>query len=147
MSDKTELIKARSEMMGILDEKFKDEPLWRAFRAIDRALAASDGSTDAPSMNGAQNESVAPGGSLPRRRLYSNLSYGDLGVEAVKRAGKPVPTSEIVSFIAQHRHREPEEIKINVQSSLSRDDRIESVRWTGGRGWWFKGREVPQQAS
>jgi hypothetical protein len=146
MTNKSELIKARMEMMGILDEKFKDEPLWRAFRAVDRALAAT-GEQHEPHqnrMNGTSSESTPTRGSTPRVRLYSKLSYGDLGVEAIERAGKPVSTTEIVSFIAQKRNREPDDIKINIQSALSRDKRIESVHWSGGRGWWLKGQEVPE---
>jgi hypothetical protein len=127
MSNKAELIQARKEVMGILDEKFKEVAEWRWFRAIDRALTALNGTT--------------PEAAIP---THGHQSYGDLAIAVIESAGKPVVTDEIVSFVANKRNRNPAGIKINVQSALSRDDRIASVHWSGGRGWWLKNREVPK---
>jgi hypothetical protein len=136
MNNRLDLIQARHEMMGVLDEKFKNVPEWRAFRAIDRVLMAMNGS----SAEGESTDIIHP----PRVRLTGFASYVDLGVDLIRRTGKPVPTTEIVSFVAQQKNRAPEDIKTNVQSALSRDNRIESIRWSGGRGWWLKGQEVPK---
>jgi hypothetical protein len=138
MSNKSELIQARDEIMAVLDAKLKAMPEWKAFRAMDRALMALEGP-------GTRNlaESTAPTG----RRARAKLSYGSLGVMAITEAGRPVPTSEIVAFIVAHRNiKDPDSIRVNIQSALSRDARIQSVNWSGGRGWWFADREVPKMS-
>jgi hypothetical protein len=137
MSNKAELIQARARMMAVLDTKFKDVPEWQAFRAMDAFITAMDAPTGV--TNGA--------GESPVLRTRKAPSYGDLGLEAVQQAGKPLSTREIVAFIATRRNRTPDSIKPNVQAALSRDDRLDSVTWSGGRGWWFKDREVPERAS
>ena len=135
MSNMAELIQARARMMAVLDTKFKDVPEWQAFRAMEAFISAID--RPASTTNGAgESEPIA-------RRARTKASYGDLGVEAIQRAGKPLPTMDIVVFIALQRNRTPDTIKPNVQAALSRDPRLQSVMWSGGRGWWYADREVP----
>jgi hypothetical protein len=129
----SDLIQARKDMMAVLDEKFKNDREWRIFRAIDRAL---NGATKAESSESAPHPIV---------KLDKFASYVDLAADLIQRAGKPVSTAEIVSFVARQKERQPDEIKVNIQSALSRADRLQSVRWSGGRGWWLKGREVPER--
>lgn len=40
MTDKNDLFQARNEMLGVLDEKLAKMPEWKAFRAMEKALAA-----------------------------------------------------------------------------------------------------------
>lgn len=140
MMSKATLLQARAKMMAALDTTFKGDldrevcraALWEGFRAIEEFLAG----VDAPAMtNGGADESA------PTRMRRG--SYADLGMEAIQQAGKPLSTKEIVALVATRRNRTPDDIKPNVQAALSRDNRLNSVTWSGGRGWWLKGREVP----
>jgi hypothetical protein len=136
MSNKADLLQARNEIMAVLDDKFRNVPEWKAFRAMDRALMAMDGHI---TLMGSDESP------LPTSRKRSKLSYVDLALEAIRRSGKPVPISEIVAFIGSQRDvRNPDSIRVNIQSALSRDPRVQSIVWSGGRGWWFADREAPE---
>jgi hypothetical protein len=135
-ADRADLIRGRNAMMVVLDAKLKDMPEWQALRAMDRILASMEGR---PAVNGS-GESVTP-----RRRMRVKASYVDLAVEAIKRSGKPIPVSDIVSFITTERGiKDADSVRVNIQSALSRDNRVESIHWSGGRGWWITGREAPE---
>lgn len=134
MTDKAELIQARNEMMALLDEKLKNVPEWRAFRIMDKAISAMD---RPPSVHvGLNGDAVA--------RWRARSSYGDLAVEFIEHERRPSSTTEVVAYVATKRNRNPDDIRINIQSALSRDERLESIAFSGTRAWWFKGREVPK---
>jgi len=133
MSSKSELWEARSDLMSALDEKLRNLPEWRAFRAIDRLAFAA----------------ISPAESKPgkkRGRKSAGRSYGDLGVAAIKSAAAPQPTNTIMEYVIARRGMgsDPKKAKTNVQSALSRDSRIESIPWHGGRAWWLVGLEPPK---
>jgi hypothetical protein len=154
MIDKESLIQARDDMLAVLDEKLKDLPEWRAFRIMDKAILAMNSDPSPP-----------PDGQVPRRPLSERVaatatngademsplaryrarqSYVDLALEFIQKLNHPASTTELVSHIAGVRGRDPGEIRVNIQSSLSKDERIKSVTWSRGRGWWFPNREVPK---
>jgi hypothetical protein len=141
MSDKNDLALARDEMLAVLDEKFANMPEWRAFRAMDKALTAMD--------EGSALKRKTSSPRVIRRRPSEGPTYVDLALEAVAAKGVPVPTTDLIRFIAPKRNldAESEKTRINIQSGLSRDKRIKSVPWAGGRAWWFADRKVPNTNS
>lgn len=57
----------------------------------------------------------------------------------------PLRTEQMLDYIGKHRELsgETKKIKINVQSSFSKDPRFQSITWEGGRAWWFSDKPVP----
>ena len=142
MNAKTELLQARDDMLAVLDDKLKQVPEWRAFRAIESALAVIGAITPG------SNRASAPT-RRPRKRRVRLGSYGDLALAAVKAANRPLPTDEVVTFIAAQRRlgADPRKARINIQSGLSRDERIRSIPWRGARAWWYSDRDPPEDES
>jgi hypothetical protein len=140
MTNKTDLIQARNDLLAALDDKLKEMPEWRALRAMDKAIAAID---DVPKFHAALNGSNESPRVVPHR-IRRVPSYSDLAVDFIGKQNHPITTKELVAHIAALRRRNADEISINIQSALSRDERVESVPWSSGRGWWFAGREVPK---
>ena len=141
MMDTTELSKARQEMLEILDERLAKMPEWRAFRAMDKALSVLTGTTTsaidpAPNCQPARRRGRTPG--VP--------TYADLALEAINGVAAPMPTNDIVKFVAAKRNLDlgDDRIRVNIQTGLSRDKRIDSVPWLGGRAWWHAGQAVPE---
>src|SRR5262249_11300059 len=110
------------------------------FRIMDKAIVAMN-SDPSPRIETVTNGAAEMS---PLARYRARPSYVDLALEFIQRLNRPASTTELVSHIAELRGRDPGDIRINIQSSLSKDDRIESINWSRGRGWWFKNREVPQ---
>lgn len=141
MTAKAELMKAHEAMSSVLDVKLKDLPEWQAFRAIDRALIALE-SEQTP------NHPVArPSLKAGIRPPLIPIPYVLLAIRALEAAGAPVPTPAMMEFIGKHRKldADAEKAKVNVTSSLSKDNRFVSVPWAGGRAWWWSDKPVPQQ--
>jgi hypothetical protein len=147
MTTEPNVLKARNKMLAALDHKLKNDPTWQAFRAIDDLFIAG--------LNGAasahtENESHA---NVSRRRAPRGRgtghgrSVGDMGVAAITAANRPVPTDEMVAYVAARRkvNPDPRTARINVQSAMSHEARIVSVKWRGGTAWWLKDREVPNE--
>jgi hypothetical protein len=148
MTAKTELMQAHEAMAAVLDAKFSTVPEWKAFRAIDRALMALE------TESGAQ---AAPA-ETPRPRMRVPLndisgqerpSYTGLTMMALKERGKPIPTPQLMEFIAARRALDPdaERAKVTVTSTLSKSPHIRSVPWEGGRAWWYADRPAPKSES
>jgi len=137
MSAKSEMMKAHEAMATVLDAKFANVPEWQAFRSIDRALLALE--TEQAPAQSAQNK--------PLLRILSTPSYTSLTAKALDDTGLPITTPKLVQFIGQHRKLgdDPEKAKINITSSLSKDDRFKSIPWEGGRAWWYADRPVPKK--
>ena len=124
-------------------------PEWRAFRAIDRALMAMSGEEE-PSKLAAKSHAKKTGAAveLPGGgtvRIYP--TYTKLTALALEDKGEPITTPELMRYIGNNRplHHDPEKAKINVTSSLSKDQRFRSVPWENGRAWWWSDREIPNQ--
>jgi hypothetical protein len=143
-----DVLRGYNAMVTVLDQKLNHMPEWQAFLLMHRMLMETLPVPWNKSPANGAGESLRNETSIRRRRLrvrpITRRSYGDLGVQAVQQAGKPVPTTEIVSFIASQRNADVATIKPNVQAALSRDPRLQSVAWAGIRGWWFADREVPK---
>jgi len=140
MSAKAELTVAREAMLAVLDAKLADMPEWRAFRAIDRGIAALDG--DVIKRAGATIPTLHP----VYIRARSTPSYGDIAVEALRAVEYPMTTPEIIDKIEQSRGQkfdDTEKAKVNVTSSLSRDERVRNIPWKGGKAWWLSDQDVP----
>ena len=140
MSDNSELEQARSEMLSVLDVKFASVPEWRAYRVIDRLLM-----TMGDAVPGTTNGSAHRVRRQGRGRRATGESYADLGLKAIREAGTPLRTEKLLEFIGTHRSLagDPKKIRINVQSSLSKDPRVVSIAWEGARAWWFADKPPP----
>jgi hypothetical protein len=144
MTDKDALFQARKDMLAVLDEKLANMPEWRAFRAMERALAAM---SEAPSPEPNRDRLPLNREGVRRRgRTPGVPTYVELALAAVEAKGIPLPTPDIIEYIVQRRTVAPdsEKARINIQSGLSRDKRIKNVSWRGGRAWWFADRKPPQ---
>lgn len=135
---KEEMMQAHEAMAKVFDAKWSNMPEWQAFRAIDRALLALDlASTPKPASP------ILP---LPKARINNGpVPYVTLAFNALTEAGKPVPTPKLMEYIGQHRELgDLDKAKVNVTSSLSKDERFKSVEWANGRAWWLVGRPIPK---
>jgi hypothetical protein len=153
MTDKTELTQARADMLAVLDEKLAAMPEWRAFRAMDRAIAALNGhdSQNDPFGHDSPFPRNSPAMKRERVRLVERVSrlppsYATLGLQALGDEGRPLTTDEMLAYIGGLRDLgpDPDKARINVQSSFSKDPRIQSIPWVRGRAWWFADREPPK---
>jgi hypothetical protein len=139
MTAKSEMIQAQEAMAAVLDAKFSNVPEWKAFRAINRALFALE-----------TEQVAAPKASVERRIISPTAtalpSYVSLTLRAIDEGGQPVTTPKLMEFIAKHRQLgDPEKAKISVTSSLSKDKRIKSIIWEGGRAWWEASKPIPKK--
>lgn len=130
---------ARAELADALDIKFANDPIWKAFRAMDRALESFDHAK--PRSASFKLDSGKTIGLIP--------TYTTLARQAIIEADRPITTPELMDYIGRHRKlaAPPEKAKINVTSSLSKDEKFESIPWEGGRAWWLKGRDLPSKAA
>jgi hypothetical protein len=146
------LYEARENMLAALDRKFKNMPEWQAFRAIDDAVFAMNSAvrsaewSDRPSAE-SNHEAKLKKPRRAKRPQVGGPSYGDLGVAAIEAAARPVPTGDMVTFIAARKNLnpDPKRARVNVQSALSHDERIKSIKWKGGTAWWHADRDPPKE--
>jgi hypothetical protein len=133
------MMQAHEAMAKVFDAKWSNMPEWQAFRAIDRALLALDLASAAPKLE-------QPILSAPKTRINNGPTpYVTLAFNALTEAGKPIPTPKLLEYIGKHRELgDLEKAKVNVTSSLSKDERFKSVEWANGRAWWLVGRPVPK---
>jgi hypothetical protein len=136
MDAKEQLLKSRADLAALLDAKLKNVPEWRAYRAVEAALNAfitGDDHDESPRR-------------IRARSSESVESYADLALKALDQAGKPLATPEVVAFVGRHRPlpNDPEKAKLNIGSGLSRDPRLRSISWQGGRAWWHADRPLPE---
>jgi len=137
-SAKEEMMQAHEALAKVFDAKWSSMPEWQAFRAIDRALLALD-QASAP-------RSALPIHPLPKARIANGPTpYVTLAFNALTEAGKPLPTAKLMEIIGKHRDLgDLDKAKVNVTSSLSKDERFKSVEWANGRAWWLVGHPVPK---
>jgi hypothetical protein len=144
-----ELQRSRDELIALLEKKIGHMPEWKAFRAVERAIAAFKTPappvppvSPTPSTNGAKSRTS-------RRPANSPTPYGILGLKALEITGLPVTTTEMIAFIGKHRElpADPNKTKANIVSALSHDDRFQSVAWRAGRAWWRANQAPPRPVS
>lgn len=138
---KAEMLQAHEAIAAALDAKLGNMPEWKAFRHLDRALLALETEGTPPA------ERVRP---IVRRRLHLNgaapPSYMALADQALTETAHPITTLEMIEYIGKHRALDDfDKARAVIQSSLSKNERFESVPWRGRRGWWFRGRAVPAE--
>lgn len=138
MGKHAELIQARDDALAALDEKLKNVPEWRVFRYLDKQVMDSQAASGA-------NGAIESRSQRARGRRRAGFSYVDLAIKAMAANGVPVTTPEMVAFISARRKlgSDLKKARINIQSALSKDERVQSVPWRGGRAWWHANKEVP----
>jgi hypothetical protein len=137
-ADTKELLDAHEAMGAVLDAKWSEMKEWRAFRAIDRALLAALTKVETPIIPRSRQRITAEQAPIP---------YMTLADQALQETGQPMTTADLMEYIIARRPTgpDPKKTRIVVQSSLSKDDRFESVVWHGGRAWWWAGRPLPKK--
>lgn len=142
------LLKVRSKMLAALDKKLKKDPNWQAFRDLDQmvieAFKANGAVVTAPKAPRESSESAPRRGGRPKA---VGGTLGDLGITAITEAGRPITTDAMVDYVAARRtlNKDPKRARINVQSAMSHEDRIVSIKWRGGAAWWLADREAPKE--
>ncbi len=142
------LLRARSKMIAALDRKFKNLPEWQAFRAIDDLVVVNmNGSAGLGADAHVIPESNESHRRRPGRKKRSTGTLGDLGVAAITEVGRPITTDAMVTYVGERRvlNKDPKRARINVQSAMSHEDRLKSIKWRGGSAWWFADREPPKE--
>jgi hypothetical protein len=142
MSNIDELILAQSAMLSVLDEKLRDMPEWRAYRAIGKAIAALNGAVES-------SESVAAGIAprLELQRQRTDLSYAKIAIQLLQQAERPMASRELIPAIAQRRGVDGSEKRVVISTALSRDERIKNIPWRNGTAWWLTDRELSQETA
>ncbi|HXW23419.1 MAG TPA: hypothetical protein VEK73_01640 [Xanthobacteraceae bacterium] len=138
---KASLLASRRRLRDVLSAKFRDLPEWQAYCAIDNALEAVILDENQQAGRTAAHAAAAANGS------GSQLSYVELGLQALGERGRPIPTPDMIEYIRVRRElpADLERAKINISSAFSHDERMQSVPWQGGRAWWYTGRAVPRE--
>ncbi len=136
-----EMKRLREDIMRRLEAN----PDFRALAALDEAIAKVEGRPHGPLAIIASAPPVTVTAAPVRERPMSQM---DACAQALSIAGEPMSTKLLLKKItklgAKVGGKNP---LVNLGSSLSRDDRFDSVRWGDDRGWWLRGRTLPAQKS
>ena len=104
------------------------DPNYRALMALREAIAAIEATQDGQPMITVRR----------RQRPASSPSRADVAHNMIKEAGRPLSTQELVALLKDAGHevggKGP---MINLASTLSRDERFESVSTPNGKAWWI----------
>lgn len=73
-------------------------------------------------------------------------SYADAACQEISMRNKPMTTNEIVELVIEEGLASADVKPVNIASSLSRDERLESVSFESQRQWWFAGKPLPTSA-
>jgi hypothetical protein len=127
-------------MLLVLDARMGKLPEWRAFRALDSAIAALEGRTPRGPLQ-AESTPAQEAGQL----RGSEGSYVELALQLLNTRGEPVASGEIFEFIRARRDlgEDAGRARRSIQTALSKDRRVRSVSWRGGRSWWYADRDLP----
>jgi hypothetical protein len=154
MTDKkpTDLIEAHEAMAAVLDAKLPNVKEWTAFRAIDRALLGwleEHHSPAAPAARVPRPAAMQRPRRMRRGKKKKNAPtpYMALADQVMTMVNRPVSTGELMDYIGTRRTiDDAKKVRNVVQSSLSKDERFESIEWRGGRAWWYADKPVPTAA-
>lgn len=105
------------------------------WRALSKAIDALSRDGGAPTAN-------IP----PPRAKSARISQADGAVMLIEQKGFPLRTQDILEALPEIgvsvTGTNP---TINLSSSLSRDPRLLSVNWAGGKAWWIEGKDLPRE--
>jgi hypothetical protein len=137
MSAKDQLITARDALQAEIDKKLAAMPEWKALQQVERAIEALG---TAPRLQ--------PLAVTGRHRFRFVQSYASLAIEALKKEKRPLTTPEVIEYVGKNRtlSGDPEKNKINISSSLSKENRLENILWRNNRAWWFADQPAPLDA-
>jgi hypothetical protein len=135
----TEMRKLRNEFV----RRLMSNPDYRALIALDKAIAevesAPEQSRAALGAQTACQPQERP--DAFRGQIHVRPSHANAAIAVLTRTGHPMPLSALLPLAreegAQVKGQDPE---INFSSSLSRNERLRSVRYEGRSCWWLADR-------
>lgn len=133
MAKKPDYSQMKVELLAVLDVKAADIPEWRWYRQL--LDWEGDGTSRETSL-------------IDRRPRAADapLPYVELALRLFAERGTPVPTGPLFEYVKSQRQvhgKTEKQGRTNVQSALSRDDRIASVSWQNTRAWWYSDKPLP----
>jgi len=142
------LLKSAEALRATAYEALKASEPFRAFKAMDDAVAAMGGRRLLSPLSGVTLNGVvvaagtaAPPNPPPRRRL----SQGDAAEIILREQGKPLVLTELLARVPEKGVTVGgENAQMNFGSTLSRDARFYSFRRDGLYYWWLSGVDLPQ---
>jgi len=145
----TDSTSAMTEMRRLRDEfarRLMSNPDYRALVALDKAIAEVQGAPVEHALSALNVETGSP--VLGRPTLHTMPSHANAAIAVLKRNGRPMPLSDLLPLVREEgaavNGKDPE---INLSSSLSRNDRLRSVRYKGRSCWWLKDRPYPGETA
>ena len=131
----TEMRKLRNEFV----RRLMLNPDYRALIALDKAIVEVEGAPEQPTA--AQDTQTKAGQLLGLIEKHTATSHANAAIAVLTRIGHPIPLSALLPLAreegAQVNGKDPE---INFSSSLSRNERLRSVRYEGRPCWWLTDR-------
>lgn len=130
MDAKEQLVQIRNALQKAVDKALESIPEYRALESVERAI------DELERAERRDRDAAAD---------VSQQSYTGLAMAALREAGAPLSTPQIIEYIAKYRPiaHDPERAKINISSVLSKDTRLQNISWISGRAWWLAGEKVP----
>jgi len=140
-----DLLKARENIVARLQQS----PDYRALVSLDGAIrqlresvtiVAKDESETTPSAPPSAPLPASGTGPDKPTGVLAGYSHANGAYKAFRDLKRPMTIAELVSTLAANGlvvgGSDPH---VNLSSTLSKDDRFESVRWNGRRCWWLRG--------
>lgn len=133
---------ATSEMRSLLQQierRLESNEDFRAWRALSAAIAQAEGRQ--------VHERSVSVSAKPRVNARSQSSgrrsYADAATESITKRGEPMTTTSLLRMAIDEGLASETTKSTSYASSLSRDERLVSVRYNGERHWWLAGRALP----
>lgn len=125
-------------------------PQFRAYKALDDAVHAMGGVRQLTlqgvvTLNDAPLKTAALDKEIRSQRQRRRVSQADGAALVLEEQGKPMPSVTLMPAVADkgiNVSSGPNALT-NFGSTMSRDERFESVRHDGVYYWWFRGTELP----
>jgi hypothetical protein len=138
ISATTEMRKLRNDFV----RRLMSNPDYRALVALDKAIAEVEGVPEHSIAATPKAQTASPVLRNPTFPAVPSQAYATLTV--LGRHGRPMPISELLPLVREEgamvNGNDP---TINLSSSLSRNERLRSVRYEGRSCWWLADRPFP----
>jgi hypothetical protein len=134
----TEMRKLRNEFV----RRLMANPDYRALVALDKAIAEVEGAPEHSIASAPDVQTVRP---VLRQSTFPAVPSQAYATETVLfRHDHPMPLSALLPLVREEGARlSGKDPEINLSSSLSRSERLRSVRYEGRSCWWLANRPFP----